>query len=50
MISLTTLTFMKGRSIYIKENARLAAMRAREMRSEEEFFDEEEYRRFMEQS
>jgi hypothetical protein len=48
MISLTILTGIKGRSIYKKENVRLAAMRAKGLQIED--FDEEEYRRFMEQS
>ena len=50
MVSLTILTGLKGRSIYQKENMRLAVIRAREMQLSGDEFDEEEYRRFMEQS
>lgn len=52
MISLAILTFLKGRSIYQKENVRLAAIRAREFQqlSGGDDLDEEEYQRFMEQS
>ena len=48
MVSLAILTGIKGRAIFKKENVRLAAIRAKGLQIED--FDEEEYRRFMEQS
>lgn len=43
MISLAILTGLKGRQIYQKENLRLAAIKAREMRSSGEEFDEDQF-------